>query len=310
MAGSMSMMTKQALRRQRWRAAALLALASGLLLAPPLRANERPQELPQIIWLMPEFSLSQPAGQPRKGMAEPMAEFLRRHWPEPARHQVQVANVKRSWKMIGDGEPACHLVSLRTAEREQLAYFANTHLVPPAQLIVRRSRQAELPLNALGEVELPRLLAAGRLRGALIDGRSYGPLLDGLLGSQPAGPTLARYAPSDFGGRLLHMLVLGRADYTIDFDFTLAMQRSEAPQLEALVSVPIAGGSAPLLSGVACPRNEWGRRTAERVAQLFASPEGVATLKRNFERWMTPEARQHYGERIEAFYAERLRARH
>ncbi|TDP64011.1 uncharacterized protein (TIGR02285 family) [Roseateles toxinivorans] len=276
---------------------------AAAVLAAPAGASER------ITWLMPEFALfdGQTRGQSRKGMVEPMADYLIRHWPE-AEHEVVIANVKRSWRMIEAGEPACHLVSLRTPEREQLAYFANTHLVPPAQLIVRRAKLAQVPRGPGGEVDLHRLLSEGRLRGALIEGRSYGATLDAQLARRPAR-SIDLYAPADFGGRLLHMVALGRADFSIDFDFTLQFQRQQSKVLNELVSMPIQGSSELLQSGVACPHTEWGRQTAARVEKLFGTPAGVAALKSIFDLWLTPEARATYGARINADYADRLPSR-
>lgn len=276
----------------------LLGLAA---LHVPARAAEH------MTWLMPEFALfdaDRAPGRPRKGMVEPMADYLMRHWPD-AEHEVVIANVKRSWRMIEAGEPACHLVSLRTPEREQLAYFADTHLVPPAQLIVRRAKLAQVPRDAGGEVDLDRLLLEGRLRGALIEGRSYGKTLDAQLARRPAR-SIDLYAPADFGGRLLHMVALGRADFSIDFDFTLQFQRQQSKALNELVSMPIQGSSELLQSGVACPHNEWGRKTAARVERIFGTPAGAAALRSNFDLWLTPEARAVYGARINAYFADRL----
>lgn len=281
-------------------------LGSWLLLAGGLPDSAGAAE--RITWLMPEFALADPQsaaqtpGQARKGMAEPMAEHLMRHWPE-ATHEVVLANAKRSWRMIEAGEQACHLVSLRTPDREQLAYFANTHLVPPVQLILRRALLTQLPRGPGGDVDLDRLLFEGRLRGALIEGRSYGKRLDTQLLRRPP-QAIDLYVPSDFGGRLLQMVAMGRADYTIDYDFTLQLQREQQPGLKELVSLPILGSSEPMLSGVACPRNEWGRRIIARVEKIFGSPAGVDALRRNFDHWTTPEARAVYGSRINQFYNE------
>nr|WP_316639839.1 TIGR02285 family protein [uncultured Roseateles sp.] len=287
--------------RPRWlvHALGLCLLGAGCLPAPACAAE-------RITWLMPEFVLANPLtpGQARRGMAEPMAEHLMRHWPE-ATHEVLMANAKRSWRMIEAGEQACHLVSLRTPEREQVAYFANTHLVPPVQLIARRELVAQLPRNAGGDVDLDRLLSERRLRGALIEGRSYGNKLDAQLARRPP-QAIDLYVPSDFGGRLLQMVAMGRADYSIDYDFTLQLQREELPALKELVSLPIQGSSEPMLSGVACPRNEWGRRIIARVEKIFGSAAGVNALRRNFDHWTTPEARAVYGVRINNFYNELL----
>jgi uncharacterized protein (TIGR02285 family) len=264
---------------------------------------------PRITWLMPEFALSEDGsakGVARKGMAQPMVDYLKAHWPEPAEHVTVLANAKRSWLMIEAGEPACHLVSLRTPEREARAFFYITHLVPPAQLVALPEVLARLPRNPLGEVDLAQLLQSGGAHGALIAARSYGAALDAQLAQQPA-TAITRYSQVEFGTRLLQMVALGRADYTIEYDFALTVQRERLPLLRKLETAPIQGAGEMLLSGVACPRNEWGRAVIAKVERILASREAQTMLRSNFEAWMTPQSRRFYAARLDAFHAERLR---
>jgi len=284
----------------------VLAFALALLggLASAAQAEQR------ITWLMPEFALAEGSGAKgvaRKGMAEPLAAYLKQHWPEPAEHVTVLANAKRSWLMIEAGESACHLVSLRTPEREARAFFYITHLVPPAQLVALPEVLARLPRNPQGEVDLAQLLQSGGARGALIEARSYGAALDAQL-AQRSAAAIAMYSQVEFGTRLLQMVALRRADYTIEYDFTLTVQRERLPPLRKLVTAPIQGAGEMLLSGVACPRNEWGRAVIAKVERILASREGLTLLRNNFEAWMTPQSRRFYAARLDAFYAERLRA--
>ena len=110
------------------------------------------------------------------------------------KHTIVHANALRAWQLIASGQPVCQAASLRTAEREKLAYFTNTLFGPPQQLIVRRDKLALLPRSASGEVDLPRLLSEERLRGAIVDGRSYGSFVDARLAQRPANPAIALYA--------------------------------------------------------------------------------------------------------------------
>ncbi|MEJ6001139.1 hypothetical protein [Paucibacter soli] len=263
----------------------------------------------RITWLMPEFALAEsnaaklPA---RKGMAEPMLDELKKHWPEPAEHVAVLANAKRSWLMIEAGEPACHLVSLRTPEREARAFFYITHLLPPAQLVALPEVLARLPRNAQGEVGLSQVLQSAQLQGALIEGRSYGAALDAQLAQRPP-QSVALYAPVQFGSKLLQMVALGRGDYTIEYDFVLAAQRAQWPLLQKLETAPIQGASEMLQAGVACPRNDWGRAVIARAERILARREALTQMQRDVDAWMTPQARRFYGARMDAFLAERLR---
>ena len=278
-----------------------LLLAGLLLLAKAVGAAE----IERITWLSadPPASVDSKAG---TGLATRMVAFMKLHWPE-VQHQIVPANAKRSWQMLAQGEPVCHASALRTPEREKLAYFSNTQLSPPLQLIARRDKLALLPRNAAGEVDLARLLADPRLRGALVDGRSYGLFIDQLLTGQGTPKAVDLYAAADYGSKILPMLSVGRGDYTIEQDMALSVGRERNPQLNELLSLPIQGASELIQAGVACPRNAWGLAAIRGIDKVLGTPAGVAMLRESFERWLTPEIRQHYGARIDAFYKERTK---
>ena len=73
------------------------------------------------------------------------------------------------------------------------------------------------------------------------------------------------------------------------------------------MSLPIQGASEPMQAGVACPRNAWGLAAIQEIDKRLGTPAGAAMLRESFERWLTPEVRQHYGTRIDAFYRERAK---
>ena len=114
-----------------------------------------------------------------------------------------------------------------------------------------------------------------------------------------------RQLAGDYGSRMHTMLSRDRADYTIGFDATL---REEPGQAELLTSESIAGASAPVLAGVACPRTSWGLAVIRRVEQIYNTPEAVALLRRESESWLTPELRKRYAAQIDEFYRSKTKA--
>jgi uncharacterized protein (TIGR02285 family) len=233
-------------------------------------------------------------------------DLIRREWPE-VQHGIVQANARRAWQMIAERDRACQITSVHTAERDRMAYFRDILIGPPQQLIVRRDKVQDLPRTASGEVDLPRLLASRTLRGALVDGRSYGETLDRTIAAAPRNPQLVRYATADFGSRIHTMLSRDRADYTIGYDATLRKEAGQAALL--LTTESIAGASAPVLAGVACPRTPWGQAVIRRVDQIAATPEAIALLRHEAESWLTPELRKRYAAQIEDFYRGKSAAR-
>jgi uncharacterized protein (TIGR02285 family) len=282
------------------RALPLLILALAAL-APRVQA----QPVTRITWVTADTNNPGRAAADANGMTGRLVDFLRPRWPQ-VEHEILIANAKRGWQMIEAGQQVCRANTVRTPEREKLAYFTNMQLTPPVQLIVRRDRVTLLPRNAAGEVVLPRLLADTRLRGALVDGRSYGTAVDEQLSDLARHKQVTLYSPKDFGGRLLQMLALDRADYAIDFDMALVMVDS-TQALQALQSLPIQGASEPVMGAVACPRTPWGLAAIRGIDRAMGSPAGATMLRESLQRWLTPEARAHYGARMDAFYRERAR---
>lgn len=260
-----------------------------------------------MTWVMPDFApASIPVnGKPGKGIADQAVNFVMQHWP--AQHRFIYANATRTWQMLAQGEEVCFAAALRTPERERIAYFSNTNRVPPPQLVVRTDALPGVPLNAAGEADLDALLAQETLRGLLVDKRSYGAVADAAIARKPSGAKLQATPAGNYGKNIFKMIVAGRADYTMDYDFAYAYERAQAPELAALTVVPVAGGGAPVTVGVACPRTAWGRAAIMKIDRLLGTREGAAALVRAQSTWQTSASRQRYAADTAEFARQRAR---
>jgi uncharacterized protein (TIGR02285 family) len=274
--------------------------------SPPTTPTPAPKPAPapiaidRIVWLTSDNTAAAQLG--AHGVTSGLVTYFKVWWPG-VQHDILIANTKRSWQMMEDGQQVCRANVVRTPDREKMAYFTNTQLTPPPQLVVRRDRLNRLPRMPSGEVLLPRLLADETLRGALVDGRSYGTAIDDMLAHRPANSNVALYSPRDFGGRLLQMISLDRADYSIDSDMALMMMGDP----KDLVTVPIVGASDLVMAGIACPRTAWGWSAIRGLDRALGRPEGAATLRKGLMRWLTPETQVHYATQFDQFYRERAR---
>ena len=259
-----------------------------------------------MTWLLRDFPpSSMPVdGRPTQGMADEFVKAIVKRWPE-VEHRYLVANNKRILAMLESGEPACFTTALHVPERERSAYIADMLLVPPQMLVTRRELLGRMPLNARGEVRLAELLSDGALRGALLQARSYGSYLDRLIRERPRDSGALLSAATV---RPLQQVAHRRADYAIDYDYTLAWeQQANGKSVEEaeLVTMPIEGNEQALVAGIACPRTEWGRRMIVQIDRHLAALAQDAQARTGVERWMTPQARQRYGRMIEDFYKHR-----
>lgn len=284
------------------------ALAAALLASVVAAAPAAAQAREVMSWLMPDVPpASLPVnGRPTSGIADQTVLYVIRHWPE-AEHRFIYANPKRTWLMIERGEPACVVAALHTAERDPMAHFVDTNLVPPLQLIVRDDAMARLPLNSHGEADLRQVLADGQLRGIVVERRSYGQQLDRLLAARPPAARLESTAVGDYGRNVLKMVLHGRADYTIDYDYALQYTRSREPGSGKLHSVPIAQNNQPMPGGFACPRNAWGLAAARRIDRIVGTREGAAAMIQAQNSWHTAASQRRYAAQINAFQLQRAK---
>lgn len=274
----------------------LLLLSAAAATAAPARAAD------SITWLMADFPpVGEPVnGRPGNGIADQVVKYLAHRWPQ-ASHRFLYANPNRVWSMLAAGEQACFASALRTPERDKLAYFRNAYLLPPPQLVVRPEALPAIPRNARGEADLPALMRDSSLRGLLVETRSYGQAIDALLADHTAGWQVKRLAPGNYGTKILTMLALNRADYTIEMDFVITHALAQDAGLASLKVLPLAGDAAALVGGIACPRTPWGRAAIRHIDALLATPEGVAVLARAQERWMSKQSSQRYGPQMKEF---------
>lgn len=220
-------------------------------------------------------------------------------------HERLVANAKRSWTLIERGDAVCHASAVRSPQREALAYFSNTWPMPPLQLVVKRERVSAMPLDAAGQVDLAVLLARPALKGVLVSGRSYGPVLDPQLDRLGSVPQVQRVTSGDFGSNLLPMLLQGRADYALEYPNALAALASQRPEVSGLALLPIRGNTEMVTSGVACPKTPWGHAAIRRIDAVLGTPEGAAVLRETLLSELPADSRRQYRDAIDAFFLRR-----
>jgi len=285
----------------------LPALLFMLFISAPATAAAEPP-VRHIDWLMTEEP-AEPNAQGRLQLSptEQLLAYIARQWPQ-VEHRIVSANIKRSMQLLQAGQPVCHAALVRTPERERLLHFIDTVVLPQQQLLVRPDDLARLPRNAEGEVDLAAVLADRQLRGALIEGRSYGQAIDQMLARRPAGSGLELLPVRGYSsGRLLPMLAMGRIDYTIEYTGVIAAMRARDPAMPALRVLPIQGASELLPIGIACPRTAWGLAASRGIDKVLGTPDAAARLRASIESLLPPDLSAAQRARIDAFFRQRAK---
>lgn len=281
----------------------LLARLAGCGLAVLAMAASAEPAVERITWLSGD-TLAQREGGRIERPSDRMINWLSERLAG-VEHRRVVANAKRSWMLIEAGEEVCHASAVRLPERERLAHFSPTWLMPPLQLVVLKARRAELPLAGAGHVDLPALLADARWRGVLVDGRSYGAQIDVQLAGPRDSAALQRVTSGDFGSNILPMLLRGNADYAIEYPNALATLAQQRSDIEKLATLPIHGAADPVPSGVACPRTPWGLAAVRLIDRALGTPEGAAMLREGLMAQMPADTRRQYRAQLDGFFQRR-----
>lgn len=257
----------------------------------------------RITWLAGD-TITGPGPGPATRPSDRLLDWLTPRLPGIT-HERVVANAKRSWILIERGDPVCHASAVRSPQREALAYFSNTRPMPPLQVVVRQDRLTAFPVDAAGQIDLPALLAMPRLQGVLVQGRSYGPVLDAQLEQGAPLGHVQRVTSGDFGSNVLPMLLQGRADYALEYPNALIALASQRPEVASLAMLPIRGATELVISGVACPRTPWGRAAIRRIDAVLGTPEGAALLRETLMSELPADSRRAYREAIDSFFQRR-----
>ena len=290
-----------------WRCAvtvALLELGLGLGAAWGQPSGNKPQMDWMTMDLPPVLMIQD--GKPTDGFVDTILKLLFAEMPE-TQHRIQVLPAARLWANLARGAPMCFVTPLRTPEREKIAYFTSTQLIPPVQLVVREDMVDNLPRNAQGEVLPQPLFNSPYLRGLVTLGRGYTHSVDTLLQQRAAVSGVREIAAADSGVNVLQMLRLGRADYTLEFDYvvTYLQERNLSLQKGApLKSLPIAG-ALPQIAGIACPHTEWGRSMIVKLDAIVARISQRPDYQAAINRWLTPEVAKRYQKEMAEFYRQR-----
>jgi uncharacterized protein (TIGR02285 family) len=293
--------TGAAMRNRNLIAVVLAAMASTAAMA------EDRQTLQWMALDLPPASMPV-GGKPTEGIVDAALTMIFAEMPEVA-HRIVLTPSVRAWNNLAEGERMCFVTAILTAERERIAYVIRTHLIPPLQLMVREDMVDKFPRNPSGEVLPAALFDRTDLRGLITQKRSYSPELDALLRMRNPKADIRAVNVASSGANLLQMVRVGRADYTIEYDFTLAFLQSRLPELNngaKLIALPIAG-TQPFEVGIACPRTEWGRAMIMRLDAIVARVSQLPQYQAGQIRWFSADTMKRDKKAQTEFYRERAK---
>lgn len=278
-------------------AVAVAILVAGLLVAAPGGA----QEVRRIEWLdleFPPFFIDQ--GPDRgQGIADRICDLIRQEmagWT----HTRTVSSLVDTMRRMRAGEQVCSGAMLKTEERERFLTFSIPDmLLPPNGITVRRADLEKF--GGGGEVSLARLLEAGELKLAVVQGRAYGPDVDPLLERYRSAGYVYSQVGTDIYTSIFGMLQQGSVDYIIGYPYEALYAARRAGVGGQVVSLPIAENRRPTLAHVICPKTAWGTAAIAEIDAAIRRLRGRAEYRQAIERWLDEGLRPDFERRYEAW---------
>jgi len=263
--------------------AAFLAILLGLTTAATASAAD------EVLWMVPEFPPAFIPGPFRagEGYGDRQLDFLIAHLPQFGHARISAPG-NRLWHEVGRRDGVCTLTVARLPDREKIAVFSARSFRGSAnQVIVRTDRLEDFRpyLDKSGAIELARLAADDRLRGAYTDTTSYGPDIDSFI--RDAG----RKTPLQPVQHLRMPLSL-LDKRRVDFVFGYYMEMNYHRQLDRLgdnfTALPTIPQSTPLGGHVACSKGPLGREVISAIDALLASEDTMLAYIEPLRDWYSP----------------------
>lgn len=269
-------------------------------------AQDKPVMTWTILDLPPGMTLVDE--KPVDGISAIRLKMIMANMPE-YRHEFQVMTAARIVNTLSQPDAkGCLNNALMTPEREKKFYMSSTGVSLPHSVVAKPETLKKLAKNAAGEVLPVALFERTDLVGVVNPGRSYSALFDTLIQHNSSRSKIMMVPPTRGGANVMQMVASAHADYTIDYEATLAhlMSTDAALKDAPLQALPLAGGVLTP-TGFMCPRNAWGYEMIKKIDAILTKmlPDPAFQLQKN--RWTSAQSSAMLKPKLEAFYSQRIR---
>ncbi|WP_157826680.1 TIGR02285 family protein [Colwellia sp. 12G3] len=177
-------------------------------------------------------------------------------------HNTEQVTVGRFLHQLRLKENACVLGLYKTPEREKYILYSDNALMHRGLHVLISKKKAQ-HFKLTSPLDLAELLQKHNLSTIVIQGRSYGNMLDNILNKNLEN-VLSRSSQSN--SQLYKMLALNRFDFLIDYPSTAAYAfKSKLLKSDDYVLLKINGIPSYIESSVGCSKTEWGYRAISAI---------------------------------------------
>jgi uncharacterized protein (TIGR02285 family) len=260
-----------------------------------------------LIWLlrdMPPVTIfsGQDQGQ---GAIDKLMPLLIARMPE-YEHTLMRVNRARGMQMLQEKSFTCDPTLLWTAERAKTIIFSiPTYAVFSNGVIVRRDDMERFaPFMSGKHIDLAALLASKSIKLGVVAERSYGLVIDRILGKVPNGELSLHYG-NDAIGSLLQMERLGRLQALLSYwPEALYQARQQGIPQEELEFLPVKDTPKYQFTHIGCSDTAQGRQAMEIINREMRVLR-ESKLVDLYAQWLPPQIRQEYLQDAKAFFEDK-----
>ena len=234
-----------------------------------------------------------------QGYLDQMYRYLKETLPQ---HDFREDTVPwtRAMKTMQQGGAYCMTAAFQTPERSQFMRFTEPYgyLMPIGVVVLAQDRSKFQPyVNSDEHIRLKEMLQDAKLQIGVANGRSYGPLIDGLLEPllQKDAAQIQKVYQNQSTKTLTAMLGVNRFDYMLSYPIE-AVYYQEAGNV--LLFYPVEGGDQLLEGRFSCTKGAETDRVFADVSQLVASKKTWPAFLAAYERWLPPNVINQYRKKI------------
>lgn len=222
-----------------------------------------------------------------QGYEDLITDILQENLPQYD-HVPMMANISRHYMQWKQGEPACSLAIHKTPEREAFALFSIPSVFTlPHVLIIKKEQFAAFGGKKI--VSLKDVLASNDFVIGRAAKRSYGEAFDDLLNTFGNQDNLFSYEGPELSLNLFKMLLAGRIQAMPGLPeeaMYLAEKMGIRDQIMTLSVKENLVDYEPMITYVACSKNEWGTRAITAINKVLKEQRPTERYRAAYERWL------------------------
>lgn len=204
-------------------------------------------------------------------------------------HVNEIMTPARAWYLIAEGEElVCNPSSIKTSEREKIAYFTEAALITPIARVLMRKTDWQDRLKGVNKLSITDYIDANNGVFGVVSQRSYGEKIDEVLAVSIASGKQIIQTYGEHGSRQLYeMLVHGRIDMMIEYPWVIAYFKKtlEAQPIE-VVNLEIADFPRFSPAYVACSRNTAGKIVIDKLNKFIRKAVLEPGNRQRMSNWL------------------------